>query len=659
MTEQKADKPSDRALGMDRPITRRDFLNGVALGTAVVASGPLLAAAGSNAASGATAAPAAAQDAFGYYPPLLTGMRGSHAGSFEDAHALRDGRPSPPPIETGEEYDLIVVGGGISGLAAAHFYRAHTSSGSRILILDNHDDFGGHAKRNEFNLDGHLNLMNGGTLEIDSPRPYGKVAAGLLKTLGIDVEKLAKSTQHLRFYEGLGLHEGIFFDQETFGADKLVVSKGALTIAQTLALAPLSDRARSQIVELETAQIDYLPGLSSAEKKQQLSRISYEAFLRDLVHADPAVLKFYHGRTMGEWGVGTDAVSALDCWGFGDLPGFAGMKLAKGSIPRMGFTPSGYEDTGGSYRLHFPDGNATIARLLVQNLIPRAFSARMVPGRSAEDIVTARVDYAELDVRDTPLRLRLNSTAIRARHLGDPQSAGQVQVTYMRAGRAYNARARGAVLAGYNMMIPYLCPELPAVQKDALHSLVKTPLVYTSVALRNWQAFDKLKVYRVYAPGSYHTYFRLNPHVNIGAYRSTKSPNDPILLHMVRTPCKAGLPEHEQNRAGRAELLGTTFETFERNIRDQLSRTLKDGGFDPARDISAITVNRWPHGYAPEYNPLFDPELPEAEQPHVVGRAQFGRITIANSDAGGGAYTDSAINQGHRAVMELLKSASG
>jgi spermidine dehydrogenase len=205
-------------------------------------------------------------------------------------------------------------------------------------------------------------------------------------------------------------------------------------------------------------------------------------------------------------------------------------------------------------------------------------------------------------------------------------------------------------------MIPYLCPELPPAQKDALHKLVKAPLVYTSVALRNWQAFDKLKLYRVYAPGSYHTYLHLNAHVNVGAYRSPKSPREPILVHMVRTPCKPGLPEHEQNRAGRAELLATSFETFERNIRDQLDRTLKDGGFDPARDITAITVNRWPHGYAPEYNPLFDPDGPESERPHVIGRAQFGRITIANSDSGGGAYTDSAIDQGHRAVMELLRT---
>ncbi|HWJ35473.1 MAG TPA: FAD/NAD(P)-binding protein [Steroidobacteraceae bacterium] len=658
MPERTEDKSKDQALGMDRPITRRDFLNGVAIGATAVASGPLFAApldAGGAAGSPAgSPLPGAAQDAFGYYPPLLTGMRGSHPGSFEDAHALRDGHTWPPATDTGEEYDLIVVGGGISGLAAAHFYRAQAPK-SRVLILDNHDDFGGHAKRNEFNLDGHLHLLNGGTLEIDSPRPYGPVAAELLKTLGIDVPALVKSSQNPKFYDGLGLQAGAFFDQETFGADKLVVGfgavgTGAVPLATLLSQAPLSERARKEIAQIETAKIDYMPGVSSDDKKQRLSRMSYEAFLRDVVQADPAVLKFYHGRTMGEWGVGTDAVSALDCWGF-DMPGFQGMKIAKGSISRMGYTPAGYEDTGGSFRLHFPDGNATIARLLVRNLIPRA-----IPGKSAEDIVTARVNYAQLDRPDSPARIRLNSSVIRARHLGEADAAKQVEVTYLRGGRPYTARARGTVLACYNMMIPYLCPGLPLTQKDALHKLVKTPLVYTSVALRNWQAFEKLKLSRVYAPGSYHTYLYLNAHVNIGAYRSAKSPREPILVHMVRTPCKPGLAEHEQNRAGRAELLATSFETFERNIRDQLGRMLKDGGFDPARDITAITVNRWPHGYAPEYNPLFDPEVPESERPHVVGRAQFGRITIANSDAGGGAYTDSAINQGHRAVMELMHS---
>ncbi len=653
MTQEKQDRTRDRYLGMDQPITRRDFLNGIALGAtalgATAVAAPLFAATPtSSTAPPGAALPAAAQDAFGYYPPLLTGLRGSHAGSFEGAHALRDGKEWANVTDTGEEYDLIVVGAGISGLAAAHFYRARKPQ-SRILILDNHDDFGGHAKRNEFNLDGHLNLLNGGTLEIDSPRPYGPIAAGLMTTLGIDVAKLAKKTQNLEFYEHIGLQSGVFFDRETFGADKLKVGLGRIPYKEFLADAPLSAPARAQIVKIQEGKIDYLAGLSSAEKKDRLSRISYEVFLRDLVHVEPAVLSFYRARTMGEWGVGTDAVSALDCWGIG-LPGFQGMNLAPGSIRRMGFTPAGYADTGGSLRLHFPDGNATIARLLVRNLIPGA-----VPGSSAEDVVTARVNYAQLDRSAASVRLRLNSIAVRARHLGDAKSGGTVQVTYLRGGQAFSARAGGAVLACYNMMIPYLCPELPAAQQDALHKLVKTPLVYTSVALRNRQAFDALKVHRIYAPGGYHTYFHLNPHVNVGDYQSPKAAQQPILLHMVRTPCMPGLPEHEQNRAGRTELLNTSFETFERNIRDQLARTLEGGGFDPARDITAITVNRWPHGYAPEYNPLFDPDVPEHERPHVIGRAAFGRISIANSDAGGGAYTDSAIDQGHRAVAELLR----
>ncbi len=380
----------------------------------------------------------------------------------------------------------------------------------------------------------------------------------------------------------------------------------------------------------------------------RLCRISYSDFLRTLVKVDPATIRFYQTHTHGEWGVGIDAVSALDCWGFG-MPGFKGMNLAHGSISRMGPTPAGYEDTGGSPTLHFPDGNATIARLLIRNLIPAA-----IPGATVEDLITARANYHELDQPSARVRVRLNSTVLRVRHVGDPASAREVEVTYARGDKRFSARGRNCVLACYNMMIPYLCPELPDSQKRALHSLVKTPLVYTSVALRNWRSFQKLGIHRVMAPGGYHSSFMLNWKVDIGAYRGSDSPAEPILVHMTRTPCKPGLPEHEQNKAGRAELLVTPFSTFEHNIREQLARTLSAGGFDPARDIEAITVNRWPHGYAPEYNPLFEPLLPPEQRPNVLGRAQFGRITIANSDAGGAAYTDSAILQADRAVTELL-----
>ena len=315
----------------------------------------------------------------------------------------------------------------------------------------------------------------------------------------------------------------------------------------------------------------------------------------------------------------------------------------------MGYTAAGYADTGGSPRLHFPDGNATIARLLVRRLIPDA-----VPGASAEDVVSARVDYAALDRPANSARLRLNSIVLRVQSLPAHARQPAVRVTYAsRENRSAFAPA-AASFACYNMMIPYLVPELPAAQRAALHSLVKEPLVYTSVALRNWRAFQELGVSRISAPGGYHNSLYLNQHVNVGEYRSPASPQEPILLHMTRTPCKPGLPYQEQNRLGRAELLATSFETFEHEIREQLARTLLDGGFDPATDITGIAVNRWPHGYAREYNPLFDPQLPASSQPHVIGRQPFGRITIANSDAGAAAYTDSAIDQANRAIAEVL-----
>jgi spermidine dehydrogenase len=643
MTRRKETTP-DRNLGEDRRIPRRDFIQGALVGAATALTGAMW----KTYAAESAEIGVEAQSRPGYYPPSLTGMRGTHPGSFENAHALRDGHVVDPPTDTGEVYDLVVVGGGISGLAAAYFYRVRTSGSARILILDNHDDFGGHAKRNEFRLRGRTLLINGGTLEIDSPRPYDAVAADLIKDLGIDVVALRKKVAHPTFYKDHGLRRGLFFDKETFGADQLVVGVDAIPASALLADSPLSQQARQDYVRLNEGSVDYLPGLSSDEKKHRLAKMSYRDFLTNVVKVDPAVVALYQSRTHPEWAVGIDAVSALDVWAF-KFPGFQGMHLEPGIIPEMGYTPAGYVSAGGSETLHFPDGNATIARLLVRSLVPAA-----VPGTGVEDSVTARVNYGRLDQSNHPTKIRLNSTVLRAVNLGDATSAREVAVTYIRDGKTFLVRGRGCVLAGYNAMIPYLCPEMPVQQKAALHQAVKSPLVYTSVALRNWQSFKKLAIADVTAPGSYHSSFGLNPKVDIGEYRSASSPDDPILIRMLRVPTKPGLTEHEQNKAGRAELLATSFATFERNIRDQLARTLGTGGFDPARDIGAITVNRWPHGYAAEFNPLFEPVLPLEQQPHIIARAQFGRISIANSDAGAAAYTDSAIDQAHRAVNELL-----
>jgi spermidine dehydrogenase len=636
---------------MDRAITRRDVLHGLALAGA----GALTGAGGLLPLQALAAEAATTSTTSGDYPPEWTGLRGSTTGTFENAHALRDGKSWSDAQDTGEEYDLVVVGSGISGLAAAYFYRAQTSPNARILILDNHDDFGGHARRNEFHLGGRLHLLNGGTFEIDSPYPYSSVAAGLLRDLGIDVEALLKKAPNPKFFDVSENRTAMFFDRETFGADKLIKGRGGKSWEYQLRDAPLNAHARADIVRLADSKTDYLAGMPMEQKRRVLSSTSYRDFLGNYAKVDPQVLQVFDSLTKGYWGVGIDAVSALDVWGlYGERArGMQHLGLVAGDTTHMGFSPAGYSSTGGSTRYHFPDGNATIARALVRSLVPNIAA----PG-SVDQMVSTRFDYSQLDQADAPVRVRLRSTVIRARNVdaARPQDA-RVAVDYVRGDKAMRVRARNCVLACYNMIIPYLCPELPPSQKEALHELVKTPLLYTSVAIRNARAFDRIGVSHIDSPGLYHTTTLLNPYMAIGPYRGPKSPDDPTLVHMQRTPCKAGLSEKDQNRAGRMELLATSFETMERSIRDQLARMLGPGGFDPARDITAITVNRWAHGYAPEFNPLFEPELPAEKQAHVIGRTRFGRISIANSDSGGGAYTDVAIDQGHRAIGEILGNA--
>jgi len=646
---------SDRKLGMDRNITRRDFLNGVAVGAGGAVAGSML----PGFSFEGLGASNAAQDQPGYYPPALTGMRGSHDGSFEAAHGVRDGKfpaKSATAKDTKEIYDLVIVGGGISGLAAAYFWRAK-NPGARILILDNHDDFGGHAKRNELRANGRMLLANGGTWAIESPFPYSKVARSLMDDLGIDPEQLAKKCYRQDVYKNLG--NAMFFDRQTFGADRLVTpapigwtGRGSPDDWKTFVdKTPLAPEIRRDILSLQAEAVDYLPGLTSDQKKDKLSRMSYKSFLLDVAKVHPAVIPFYQTRTHGLFGVGIDAVPALDCWVL-QLPGFTGLQLERGPHPRMGYTPMGFATPKEPYEFHFPDGNATIARMLVRRMIPGA-----APGHDAEDVVTARFDYSQLDKADSAVRIRLSSIVVSAGHEGNLQDAKQAHVTYTRAGELSTVHGKNVILACWNMMIPYLCPDLPEKQKAALRYGVKIPLVYTSVAIRNWKAFGKIGAHSIACPGMYHYQMNLDLPVDIGGYESPKKPDEPILVRMERTPCLPGLPERDQHRAGRGDLLSTPFETFERNIRDQFARVLADGGFDPAGDITAITVNRWPHGYAYEYNYLFDPEWPKGESPCEIGRKRFGRIAIANSDAGAAAYTDQAMDQAWRAVEELSSAS--
>lgn len=619
-----------RSLGMSRRIQRRDFLNGVAV--AVGASGFAPSAFGAHARRQAPAGGA-------IIPPRRMNLRGEYDEAVAPFRSLEAMATRPFPgidVETGETYDLAIVGAGLSGLSAAYFWQKALGPDQRILLLDNHDDIGGHAKRNEFVYQGRTFISFGGTMGISTPYPYSFTAKALVAELGIDVSRNAEFLNR-DLFQRFNLGPATFFDREHFGEDRLVAGTGRLPWPEFFSKAPLSAEARRDLIRVHGSNPDYMSGLSVEEKQRRLASISYQDYLLRYAKISTDALPFFLGQG-GRNNKRVDTTPALEAAQRGSV-GFDGLGLSfERPFPQ------------GSYTFHFPDGNASIARLLLSRLIPTA-----VPGRQdMATIVSAAVDYARLDDAASPVRVRLESAVMRVQHEGGASRATGVRIAYLRGGRMHQVRAKQVVLACFNSVIPALVPELPEVQKRALSYAVKVPMLYTNVLVKRWTPFQALGASNISAPGMYHTSTSIDTGGTVGGYRGLTTPDQPAVIHMVRNPNKPGLPRREQNRAGQQELLQMTFADFELSIRRQLTRMLAGTDFDAADDIAAMAVNRWPHGYAYTYDTLGDPDLPPEQRPHVIGRQRHGLMAIANSDAGAGAFTNQAFDEAHRAVQELL-----
>jgi spermidine dehydrogenase len=606
-------------------INRRDFINGSAAAIAGSLAGGL-----------PTLTEATEPSS---YPPGLTGLRGSHPGSNTTAHQrawssefrVADAR------QTDEHYDLVVVGAGLSGLAAAVFFRQQHGPDKKILILDNHDDFGGHARRNEHNIDGKTLITYGGSQTLVEPRIADPAIRKLFEDIGVDLYRFDTAFDR-GFYGRHNLSATTYFNEKHFGQDTLVhhpfcnyynyvegLPGAAVTDERAVAATPLSDRGKQQLLRVLQGGVHSLQ-VPEAELNDYLDSHNYFDYLTQTLGVDDTdVLRMARHSGIDWSNAGTELLSIAEARECGAL----------------GFAPVASYDEDHPYIHHFPDGNAGVARTLVNYLIPS-----VALGNNAEALVKARFDYSQLDRAEHATRLRLNSTVVDVRHNGNVASADQVRVRYVAEGSTFEVSANNVIMACYNVMIPHIVTDLPEVQAEALSQQMKSPLIYTTIGLRNWRAFKEQGLGLAMCPGNMHQTLFVDFPVSLGGYQYTQSPDDPCVIQMISCPYseELGKPRSEQYKEARYRMLGRQFSDYEAEIREHLSGMLSSQYFDFDREVASVTVNRWAHGYT----------VAGPGDSVKIGRQPFGRIAIANSDSAPNADAIAALEMGYRAVHELV-----
>jgi spermidine dehydrogenase len=472
-----------------------------------------------------------------------------------------------------------------------------------------------------------------------------------------------KAAYDVDFYKRHNLRGVTYFNKRIFGEDKVVkhpfcyyqrfvqgLLRPELSYEEAVRQTPLSEKGKDQLLRVLKGGVHVLD-VPRENLEDYISTHSYFDYLTNTLGVDdPGVLEMARNSCIDNLGEGADVTTIEDAMTTGGL----------------GFDPASLEDVIGKERYekylkeygyimvdedpyvhHFPDGNASLARLLVRKMIPN-----VGPGDSFEDIVLSRFDYSELDKSSNIVRIRLNSTAVNVEHLGDPDSSNEVLVNYINDKKSYRVRGKGVVMACYNVMIPHIVPDLPEEQAAALSRTMRIPLFYSTVGLRQWRAMQEMEIGVAISPGNMHQAVLMDFPVSLGGHNCTRTPDDPCAILMVGCPYgeTVGAPPIEQFREARRRMLRLKFEDYENEIREHLTGMLPKGSFDFDRDVESITVNRWSHGYGYRGTALFDSDLRESV---LKGRKPFGRITIANIDSGLSSYVHVAIDQAWRAVKEL------
>jgi spermidine dehydrogenase len=609
-------------------MTRRDYLN-----STLLASGGLLL-------GGATPMDLLAKDDWDGYGGVGD-YSSSNGNTFEviaDAHKLirdhpNEGLPANI-IDTGEEFDCVVVGGGISGLAAALFFKRQAGPRHTCLVLENHRIFGGEARRNEFLVEGRRLFAHQGSAMFFPPLD-GTFLADFYDSIGIDSRPFEYQTWTGRepeiplgrtSYTTGGANSGFFFGAK-FGQPKglwLIDPWG-----KKLAGAPISEGARHELLAAYGSK-PALPQRHGDALSRHLDSITLEEHLME-THgiSRETVRTFLSPVAGGGSGLGADALSAYAEYAADVL------------------LPWKY-DAGAQM---FPGGNAGVARHIAKALIPDA-----IPGAvTLADVCRSAVNFAALDRPGQVSRIRLHSTAIAVRHDGETAKSSWVTIVYARDGKLYGIKARSAIMAGGSWTTKHIVKGLPETHRQAYAQFYRAPCLMANVAVRNWRFLYKLGISECQWFEGTGNYFALRKMATFGPVSSSVSPDSPVVLTLKILFSSPGLPIGEQVTRGRAELLSTPFLEYERRIQEQFSTMFSGTGFDGHRDLAGIILNRWGHAYLSPQPGFFFGNDANPAPGEVLRNTPFGRIAFANSDLAGIMDHRTSILEARRAVGQIIE----